>query len=298
MQRKKKWTKERRGKGAGQLFYNCGVCLCIFSLVWIVYIASSVFSELPASEASEATPPDMQQEDIATLASAVIVVTAPSPPPPSTPTPKPQITTTSRRLVAIGDIHGDLRAFKDALLLGGVLCNPNTSNSASNSTSNSASVLPMWCGGDTTLVQLGDLVNQHKKEDREVLDFIYALERNAKQAGGEVFMILGDHDIGNWKALNDIGGIGGIGQLSAPPPWMKAILLHSHSLFVHGSLLSAALDMAHGSLEDMNTALTAYLATPTVPQPVPPLLPNTANPNPKQKHTNNKPKGNPKPSWY
>ena len=54
---------------------------------------------------------------------------------------------TDSRVVAIGDLHGDLQKTVIALKLAGVL-------------SISTEGTPLWCGGDTIIVQLGDILDR------------------------------------------------------------------------------------------------------------------------------------------
>ena len=50
------------------------------------------------------------------------------------------------RVIAIGDLHGDLTAAYRVLFLSGLVCGQSLDTRAE------------WCGGDTILVQVGDQV--------------------------------------------------------------------------------------------------------------------------------------------
>ena len=81
-----------------------------------------------------------------------------------------------RRLVAIGDLHGDLRATTEALRAGGVLDGENR-----------------WCGGETTVVQVGDQLDRGGDE----IAILFLLERlrfEARRAGGELIVMNGNHE--------------------------------------------------------------------------------------------------------
>lgn len=81
-----------------------------------------------------------------------------------------------RRLVAIGDVHGDLRATTEALRAGGVLDDENK-----------------WCGGETTVVQVGDQLDRGSDE----IAILFLLERlrfEARNAGGELIVMNGNHE--------------------------------------------------------------------------------------------------------
>lgn len=83
------------------------------------------------------------------------------------------------RVVAVGDVHGDLAAFRAILVEAGVV----DANGA-------------WAGGDAVLVQLGDLIDRGPKM-RGTLDFVMALEPQASQRGGRVVALLGNHEVLN-----------------------------------------------------------------------------------------------------
>jgi hypothetical protein len=83
------------------------------------------------------------------------------------------------RLVAVGDVHGDLPAFRSILKDAGLV--------------NDAGA---WTGGDAVLVQLGDLIDRGPST-RGVLDFVMALEKDAAKNGGSVVVLLGNHEVMN-----------------------------------------------------------------------------------------------------
>ncbi len=115
-----------------------------------------------------------------------------------------------RKLVAIGDIHGDLSVAIKSLKLAGVIdskINDNTLDVAS----------IKWTGGDTYVVQLGDQIDRVRpsklfnslctEEDEELyedegsdLKIIYLFENLNKQAvkqNGAVLSVLGNHELMN-----------------------------------------------------------------------------------------------------
>ena len=83
------------------------------------------------------------------------------------------------RIVAVGDIHGDWDAMVRALVLAGVIDADGT-----------------WVGGDTTLVQTGDVLDRGDDEQR-ILDFLRELRDGARVAGGQVILLNGNHEIMN-----------------------------------------------------------------------------------------------------
>jgi Calcineurin-like phosphoesterase len=89
------------------------------------------------------------------------------------------------RVVTVGDVHGDLAAFKAILGQAGVLGPADA-----------------WTGGDAVLVQLGDLIDRGPSM-RGTLDFVMTLEQAAAKGGGRVVALLGNHEVmnmtGDWR---------------------------------------------------------------------------------------------------
>ena len=79
------------------------------------------------------------------------------------------------RVIAIGDIHGDLHALLSILEESGLI------DSEGN-----------WAAGQTHLVLMGDLIGG-KEESRLLLGFLIRLEQQAKRASGFVHTLLGIH---------------------------------------------------------------------------------------------------------
>ena len=82
-----------------------------------------------------------------------------------------------QRIVAIGDVHGDLPDFAAILQQVGLM---NESR--------------QWSGGTTVLVQVGDMVDRGPKS-RECLDLLMDLEGRAPQQNGRVVPLLGNHEV-------------------------------------------------------------------------------------------------------
>ena len=83
------------------------------------------------------------------------------------------------RLIGIGDVHGDLSAFRAALELAGVLGEGDT-----------------WTGGETVIVQTGDVLDRGDDEP-EILALISTLETQAEAAGGKLIALNGNHETMN-----------------------------------------------------------------------------------------------------
>jgi hypothetical protein len=83
------------------------------------------------------------------------------------------------RIVAIGDLHGDLDHARRALRLAGAIDDHDH-----------------WAGGSMVLVQTGDEIDRGDG-DRAILDLVEALKKQAAAAGGAVVALLGNHEIMN-----------------------------------------------------------------------------------------------------
>jgi hypothetical protein len=83
------------------------------------------------------------------------------------------------RIVAVGDVHGAYDEFTALLRSVGLI----DSRLA-------------WAGGTTAFVQTGDVVDRGVKQ-RECLDLLMALQRQAPQDGGEVIPLVGNHEVMN-----------------------------------------------------------------------------------------------------
>ncbi|EFN52054.1 hypothetical protein CHLNCDRAFT_9678, partial [Chlorella variabilis] len=83
------------------------------------------------------------------------------------------------RIIAIGDIHGDLQKALSCLEMAGVLAEDDGHIK--------------WVGGDTVVVQLGDVLDRGDCEIGSVL-LLRELDRQARQQGGAVYMLNGNHE--------------------------------------------------------------------------------------------------------
>jgi hypothetical protein len=83
------------------------------------------------------------------------------------------------RLVAIGDLHGDLEKSKEALRLADLIDGSDE-----------------WIGGSATVVQVGDVLDRGGDE-LKILYFLERLKRQAARTGGTVITMNGNHEIMN-----------------------------------------------------------------------------------------------------
>uniref|UniRef100_A0A2P2QQQ8 Calcineurin-like phosphoesterase domain-containing protein n=1 Tax=Rhizophora mucronata TaxID=61149 RepID=A0A2P2QQQ8_RHIMU len=95
------------------------------------------------------------------------------------------------RLIAIGDLHGDLQKSKQALRLAGVI-----------------DASDKWTGGTATVVQIGDVLDRGG-EELKILYLLEKLKREAAKAGGNVITMNGNHEImnvqGDFRYVTQLG---------------------------------------------------------------------------------------------
>ena len=80
------------------------------------------------------------------------------------------------RVVAVGDVHGDYEQFFAVLQEADVIDRRGR-----------------WTGGETHLVQMGDVPDRGPDTDK-IIDLLKKLQRQAKKAGGEVHAMIGNHE--------------------------------------------------------------------------------------------------------
>jgi len=92
--------------------------------------------------------------------------------------PSAHVTATGR-VVAIGDIHGDIQKLLDCLKISGLIREDDHGI--------------RWIGGDATVVQLGDVLDRGDAEISTIL-LLRELDKQARQDGGAVHMLNGNHE--------------------------------------------------------------------------------------------------------
>ena len=88
------------------------------------------------------------------------------------------------RIVAIGDVHGDMDGFVATLRNAGLINRRNN-----------------WTGGATHLVQVGDIPDRGP-DTREIVELMKKLQRQAENDGGMVHALIGNHE-----AMNMLGDL-------------------------------------------------------------------------------------------
>ena len=104
----------------------------------------------------------------------------PSPSPtPARLVPPPTFAPAAPRLVGLGDVHGDLSAAREALLIAGAI-----------------DAEDRWIGGDMVVVQTGDQLDRGDQEEA-ILDLFETLAVQAHAVGGAFYSLLGNHEMMN-----------------------------------------------------------------------------------------------------
>ena len=151
-----------------------------------------------------------------------------------------------RRVVAVGDIHGDLDALL-RILVGTGLIGEDAGD---------------WIGGTACLVLMGDL-NDSGNDSIAVMDLLMGLQSQAPQSGGAVHALLGNHEAlvadGNFRYVSavealsvegwwfdNVNGLHAVYRGSSPyAEWIRSrpvMMRVGGSLFVHAGLDRWALD--------------------------------------------------------
>lgn len=141
---------------------------------WLLVLAAACHRAAPHDEAPPPPPPGASGAVVATpavvpvggvpgCAIAALPLRLPAP----------------KRLVAIGDLHGDLAAARAALRTAGAIDERDR-----------------WIGGALVVVQTGDVLDRGDDE-HAILDLIGRLEVEARAAGGAFIELLGNHELMN-----------------------------------------------------------------------------------------------------
>lgn len=194
------------------------------------------------------------------------------------------------RVVAVGDIHGDLDALRESLSIAAVIDSEDN-----------------WAGGETVLVQTGDQLDRGDDEP-EILALLEKLEEQAAAAGGRVVVLNGNHETMNVRGdlryvtpegFADYRGVDAgwlpaevrqqvpeekLGRVAAFLPGGPAAKLLAHhnvvavvgeTLFVHGGVLPEHVDYG---LERINEETRKWMRGQAAPpefmqsrDPLPPM---------------------------
>jgi hypothetical protein len=182
------------------------------------------------------------------------------------------------RIVAIGDLHGDLDATRAALRLAGAIDS-----------------LDRWAGGELLIVQTGDILDRGDEEEA-IFGFLQTLSVEAAEAGGAIHVLNGNHELMNayldyryvtergWADFEDVTTVTAVDSfLATLEPYQRAraqalrpggefarrlaenntFLIVGTTVFTHGGVLPEHVDWG---LEWMNAEIRSWLRG-EVPQP-------------------------------
>ena len=112
-----------------------------------------------------------------------------------------------KKLIAIGDIHGDLKVTLSVLKLAEVIPQHSDSSNVNNI---------HWCGGSTWVIQLGDQIDRCRPDEWKqncikdyndviedegnnmlIIKLFLRLDEEAKKQGGRILGLLGNHELMN-----------------------------------------------------------------------------------------------------
>jgi hypothetical protein len=168
------------------------------------------------------------------------------------------------RIVAVGDLHGDLAHTRESLRLAGII-----------------DAADHWMARTTVFVQIGDVMDRGDGV-RAILDLLRKLEKEAAAAGGMAIELIGNHEtfnlVGDQASATpfDMASFGGeqarraaFSQTGEYGAWLrthKAVVIVDDTVFVHGGITP---EMARLGVDAINAGVLAYLnggAPPPVPR--------------------------------
>jgi hypothetical protein len=153
------------------------------------------------------------------------------------------------RIIAVGDLHGDPVATQELLGIAGVV-----------------DAAGQWIGKDTIVVQTGDSTDKGPSS-KGVATFLMELEVQAKKAGGQVIVLVGNHEVMNLRHdtryvhPNDEAEFGGADARRAAfgvegtfGRWYRsrdAVARVQDNIFVHGGISARFSDFSATALSTM-----------------------------------------------
>jgi hypothetical protein len=181
-------------------------------------------------------------------------------PTPTTPTAKAGCTlapiplvvpVTGKRIVAIGDLHGDLGGTRSALRAAKAIDDND-----------------QWIGGDLVIVQTGDVLDRGDDE-LEIYQLLERLDADARKAGGALVLLDGNHELMNaardyrYVTPGAMADFGADRQQALDPgrPWAKKLARFNLVAIVDGTVYSHAgvLPEWVTQLDDINLASRCWL---------------------------------------
>lgn len=175
------------------------------------------------------------------------------------------------RIIAIGDIHGDIDLMLTTLLMSKVIIKMNTPSNNSIELNNKGNIeYYIWTGGQTAVVQVGDQVDRcrlnnidckkqnasylDEASDIEILLFYTNLHEKAKIYGGAVYSLLGNHEL-----MNSFGDIRYVSYKNLEQVQIEGDLEKGRiEIFKRGGILSKFLACTRSSILIVNDYLFVH----------------------------------------
>mmetsp|Transcript_9536 Transcript_9536/g.16717 ORF Transcript_9536/g.16717 Transcript_9536/m.16717 type:complete len:331 (+) Transcript_9536:53-1045(+) len=123
-----------------------------------------------------------------------------------TPVCEPALAVTAGRVVVVADVHGDGEQLQRALQTAGLL-GPEGKE---------------WIGGTSVLVQTGDIMDRGP-DTRDIFVLLHDLARQARESGGCVVQILGNHEVLNLAGDFTYAGMGESERFGGEPQRRQAL---------------------------------------------------------------------------
>ena len=155
----------------------------------------------------------------------------------------------TKRVVAIGDLHGDLAAMRAAFRAAGAVDDRDR-----------------WIARDLTIVQTGDVLDRGD-EEQAMLDLLATWEQQASEFGSKLVLLDGNHELmnaaGDYRYVTRGQDFGAARQATLAPGGAYAKKLAAHdvvaivgdAVYSHAGVLGAWA----GKLDDANLAVRCWL---------------------------------------
>ncbi len=157
----------------------------------------------------------------------------------------------SNRIVAIGDLHGDLGAARSALRAAGAIDDTDA-----------------WVGGNTVIVQTGDILDRGDDESK-IYELFDRLAGEARKTGGGIILLNGNHELMNaardyrYVTSGAMSDFGGDRQRAFDPggTWAKRLAKSNIVAIINGTVFSHAGVVAElvTHVDDVNLSARCWL---------------------------------------
>jgi hypothetical protein len=178
----------------------------------------------------------------------------------------------NNRIIAIGDIHGDIDLMINTLIISGVIKKTDKCFNTIKLNNKEVKEYYEWIGGTTIVVQVGDQIDrcrptdtndckqesttfQDEASDIEILLFFTNLNELAKNYGGAVYSLLGNHEL-----MNSFGDIRYVSYKNLEQVQIKEQSLENGriQIFKRGDILSNFLACTRTSILIINNYLFVH----------------------------------------